>query len=209
MYQGMIGHLVQGYLAPRSSLARFSGAATDFRTLAELALLGFLLQSIGILFVDHAHPDVALRGTGGTLGNALYYAIRFSILCWLVLRIGRAFGGQAGLDRIVLAIAWYQVLSALPLTIAMWVWVGVVTGYPEFANPEQLQPETMDPRELDMLMRRVLLMMLLVGQLVWLFACLVAEAHRFEQVWGTLGVTLLAGLVLFILMSALVGVPAG
>lgn len=194
----MIGAVVQnvvgGIMRPRASVRRILDGGHGFDVALLMVVLALLAREILVLLVLGPRSE----GDGLQLGVHLQALIEgmvsFMILSALVYGVGRVFGGAGSWRETNLAMAWYLLVTSVFVPLALPALIHVAEAVAAAGDG------TVGPVEIP----GTLLTMFAVasGIMLWLFACYIAELHRFARTWNVVAVMLgLATAFSFIVMA--------
>jgi hypothetical protein len=191
MIGAVIENLIAGYLTPRRSVRRLLDGPHGMAEALLLATLAYLIGAIfAVVIPVGEHPRAGSLIGLHLLGLLLQFLSLF-LVSGLVYVIGRQLGGQGSWRDAYLGVAWYSVVTSLiaPLTL------------PARAQVMRAVDAAGDG-PVDIRLGAPLLLFLVVsGVMLWLFACYVAELHRFERTWNVLAAILgLSAVVLVVVV---------
>jgi hypothetical protein len=199
----MIGAVVQnvigGFLRPRASVRRILDGGHGFDVVLLMVLLAYLAREIFVLLIPGARPG----DTGFMLAQHLQALIQrfvsFGLLSALVYGAGRLFGGTGTWLETNLAMAWYLLVTSVvvPLALPAVIHLAAVV---DAAGDGPVAPVEIPAQPLVMFM-------VASGIMIWLFACYVAELHRFARTWNVVAVILGLSAAFSFIIMALVGSP--
>ncbi len=170
MFTQFLDRLLEGFLAPRRSAERLLSLAPDWKTVAELAILGFALQTV-LSFAT----QLALEGTGigpevsdgetaltaGALPIRVFgYSVSLVVMTLLIYWIGRHFGGGGSLCDVAAVVCWHGVVTSLLAPL-------MTIGAMEAATGDRLGI--------------IALILILSLFTIWLLASYIAAAHRYAS----------------------------
>jgi hypothetical protein len=194
----MIGAVVQnvvgGFLRPRASVRRIIDGGHGFGVALLMVLLSYLVREIFVLVIPGARPDASGLLLALHLQALTERLISFLVLSVVVYGAGRVFGGSGSWRETNLAMAWYLVVTSVVVPLALPALIHlaeVVDG----AGGGPVAPVEIPARPLAMFM-------VASGVMLWLFACYVAELHRFTRTWNVVAVILgLSAAFSFVVMA--------
>ena len=167
------------FLAPRLATRRLldQGHGADVTIL--LFLLSFLITSIFLVaFGERPEAGSALGAHGGRL---LSYGAQYVFLAFLIGKLGRLSGGTGTQPETFLALAWYLVVSSFLAPF----FIRFLSSWNVAMEQMQADPPV-DPNDIQI--NGLALAMFATMYSLWLLANVVAELHRFQNIWGVIGV---------------------
>jgi hypothetical protein len=179
MLGAVVQNLIDGYLKPRRSVRRLLDGPHGIPEAVLLVVLAYLISAIFDILFPVAEPPVRASIALHLLALLLQLLSLF-LVSGLVYGIGRRFGGQGSWRDATLGVAWYSLVTSLiaPLTV------------PARAQMiEAVEASGNGPVEIAF-GTPILIFMVASGIMLWLFACYVAELHRFRRTWSVLAVVL-------------------
>jgi hypothetical protein len=196
----MIGAVVQniigGIFRPRASVRRIIDGGHGFDVVLLLVLLALLVRQIFVTLVlgDRSQNDGLQLGMH--FSALIEGAISFMILSSVVYGIGRVFGGSGSWRETNLAMAWYLLVTSVFVPLALPAMIHVAEAV------AAAEGGAVGPVEIP----GSLLAMFAVasGTMLWLFACYIAELHRFARTWSVVAVMLGLSVALSFAVMALV-----
>jgi hypothetical protein len=194
----MIGAVVQnvlgGIVRPRTSVRRIVDGGHGFDVVLLMVLLALLVRETFVLLVLGPRSDASGLQLGVHLRAIIEGMISFVILSALVYGVGRVFGGTGTWRGTNLAMAWYLLVTSVfvPLALPALIHVAEVVAA---AGDGPVAPVEIPGNLLAMFA-------VASGIMLWLFACYVAELHRFARTWNVVAVMLgLAAAFSFIVVA--------
>lgn len=194
----MIGAVVQnvagGVLRPRASVRRIIDGGHGFDVALLMVLLALLVREIFVLLIVGARSDTGGLHLGAHVQAVIEGMVSFAVLSGLVYGGGRMFGGTGTWRQTNVAMAWYLLVTSVFVPLALPALIYVAEAVSE-AGHGAVGPVQIPGGLLTMFA-------IASGVMLWLFACYVAELHRFARTWSVVGVILgLAAAFSFIVMA--------
>jgi hypothetical protein len=194
MISAVVQNVLGGVLRPRTSVRRMIDGGHGFKVALLMALLALLAREIFVLLVLGPRSG----GNGLQLGVHLQALtegmISFVLLSALVYGVGRVFGGIGTWRETNLAMAWYLLVTSIFVPFALPALIFVAEAVAE-AGDGPVAP-------VDIPGHFLALFAVASGIMLWLFACYIAELHRFTRTWNVVAVMLgLATAFSFVLMA--------
>ena len=194
----MIGAVAQnvlgGILRPRASVRRIIDGGHGFGVALLMVLLALLAREIFVLLVLGPRSEASGLQLGIHLQAVIEGMISFLILSALVYGVGRVFGGTGTWRDTNLAIAWYLLVTSVFVPLALPALIHVAEAVAA-AGDGSVAPVDIPGNLLTMFA-------VASGIMLWLFACYVAELHRFARTWNVVAVMLgLTAALAFILVA--------
>ena len=182
----MIGAVVQnvlgGFLQPRASVRRILDGGHGFDVVLLMVLLAYLAREIFVLFIPGARPDATGFMLTLHMQALIQRFVSFIILSGVVFGVGRMFGGTGSWRETNLAMAWYLLVTSVVVPLALPAMIHLAAIVDAAANGP-VAP-------VDIPAKPLVMFMVASGIMLWLFACYVAELHRFARTWNVVAVIL-------------------
>ena len=194
MIGAVVHNVVGGFVRPRASVRRIIDGGHGFDVALSMVLLAYLAQAIFVLFIPGARPDASGSLLALHLEAVTKSLIWFLLLSAVVYGAGRVFGGTGNWRETNLAMAWYLLVTSVvvPLAVPALIHLAEVV---DAAKDGPVAPIEIPARPLAMFM-------VASGIMLWLFACYVAELHRFTRTWNVVAVILgLSAAASFVVMA--------
>ncbi|HUS54147.1 MAG TPA: YIP1 family protein [Thermohalobaculum sp.] len=199
----MIGALVQnvvgGFLQPRTSVRRIIDGGHGFDAALLMALLALLVREMFIVLFSGVQTDASGLQLGAHVLALIEGLVSFAVLSAVVYGAGRMFRGTGTWRETLLAMAWYLLVTsvlvplALPALVHLTDAVKAADGGPVGA--------------VDIPGNLLTMFAVASGIMLWLFACYVAELHRFARTWNVVAVMLGLSVAFSFILMALVPSP--
>jgi hypothetical protein len=159
-----------------------------------MVLLALLAREIFVLLVLGSRPEGAGLQLGLHLRALIEGMVSFVILSALVYGVGRIFGGKGNWRETNLAMAWYLLVTSVFVPLALPALIHVA---------EAVAAAGEGPIARVDIPGNLLTMFAVASEIMlWLFACYIAELHRFARTWNVVAVMLgLATAFAFIVLA--------
>jgi len=182
MIVAVVQNVIAGFLQPRASVRRILDGGHGFDVALLMVVLAYLLREIFVLLILGARPDGAGLMLGEHLQGLIQRLLSFVLLSAAVYGVGRALGGIGNWRETNLAMAWYLLVTSVivPLALPAMIHLAAVV---DAAGDGPMAPVEIPAQPLVMFM-------VASGVMLWLFACYVAELHRFARTWNVVAVIL-------------------
>ena len=170
MIKDLVERVIESIVTPRLSARRFlAGGPHRLDTVAALVLGAYLVQALAQVAIPGSRPAGGVSPVALHLAGLAFQVIVLGISAALVFVVGRLFGGRAGFEDCVAAMAWYGFVTSFLSPLALIGWVG----------------STAEPASGSALPA---LLFLGAGALgIWVFAGFVAELHGFRSTGLVIG----------------------
>ena len=195
----MIGAVVQnvigGFLQPRASVRRILDGGHGFDVVILMVLLAILTREIFILIFIGGRSDAFGLTLALHVQALVTGMISFLFMSALVFGIGRVFGGTGSWREANLAMAWYLLVISVVVPLVLPAVIHVT---------EVVDAAGDDPvASVDIPAKLMVMFTVASGVILWLFACYIAELHRFASAWSVLAVMLGLLLALAVIVTVL------
>lgn len=170
MFMRFADRLLEGFLAPRRSAERLLSTAPEWKTVAELAILAFALQTVlafatqlvlqGSAIGPEVNDGDASLAVSSLSFRVFGYSLSLLVMTLLIYWIGQQFGGVGSLCAVATVVCWHGVVTSLLVPL-------ITIGAMEMAAGDKLGI--------------VALMVILSLFTIWLLANYIAAAHRFAS----------------------------
>lgn len=200
MIGAVVENIIGGYLHPRASVRRLLDAGHGVDVALLMVVLAYLVVTIFAILVPGG------RSPAGGVQISLYFfgllanLVTFCLVTALVLKIGRLFGGKGTWSETGLAMAWFILVTSMiePMTLPARIHLtGLMAGA---AGDGPVEAIALPAGYLVMFMAASAVML-------WLFACYVAELHRFARTWKVLAVVVGLSGAFSLALTAVVPLP--
>ena len=194
----MIGAVVQnviaGCLQPRASVRRILDGGHGYDVALLMVVLAYLVREISVLLILGDRPDGAGFMFTMHLQGLIQRLFSFLILSAAVYGVGRAFGGTGTWRQTNLAMAWYLLVTSVVVPLALPAVIHIA-DIVDAAGDGPVEP-------VDIPAQPLVMFMVASGIMLWLFACYIAELHRFARTWNVVAVILgLSAALSFVVMA--------
>ena len=196
VFQNVLG----GYLHPRASVRRMLDAGHGIDAALLMVVLAYLIVTIFTILIQGGRPSAEGLSLGVYVIGLIANVMIFAIVTAVVFKIGQFFGGKGTLAETALAMGWFTLVTSViePLTLPARIHVTEMMA--AAADGEQVDPGVLPAGEVTMFM-------VVSAIILWLFACYVAELHRFASTWKVLATVLGLSAAFSMVLTALVSVP--
>jgi hypothetical protein len=196
MIGAVVQNIVGGIFRPRASVRRMIDGGHGLDVVLLFVLLALLVRQIFVVLVlgDRSQNDGLQLGMH--VSALIEGAISFMLLSAVVYGLGRVFGGNGSWRETNLAMAWYLLVTSVFVPLALPAMIHVAEAV------AAAEGGTVGPVDIP----GSLLVMFAVasGAMLWLFACYIAELHRFARTWNVVAVMLGLSVALSFAVMALV-----
>lgn len=182
MITAVVENVIGGYLRPRRSVRRIIDGGHGFDAVILMVLLAYLLREIFVLLIPDARSGDAGFDLGFHVVALIERFVSFLLLSAVVFAAGRFFGGTGSWRETNLAMAWYLLVTSVIAPLALPAVVHISNVVAEAGGGPL-------PR-IEMPVGALAMFMVASGIMLWLFACYVAELHRFTRTWNVVAVIL-------------------
>lgn len=196
MIADVLRWVIGGFLAPQATVRRLVDGNHGYEVAAQLFLLGFLIDAI-VLVAFGASPEAS--PAVGYVGRLLMAVLQLALMVFLVFRLGRMSGGTGSFMDTVIGMAWWSLMSALMLPVLLPFWLDMTVIMDALAEGKDASglPQ---PAAAATFGATIAIM-----TIFWLLANTVTAIHRFENIWGVLGVIVGIPFALFMLVTMISG----
>ena len=193
VFQNVLG----GYLHPRTSVRRMLDAGHGIDTALLMVVLAYLIVTIFTILIQGERPSADGVSLGVYVFGLIANVVIFVIVTAIVFKVGRFFGGKGTWAEAALAMGWFTLVTSViePLTLPARIHVTEMMA--AAAGGEQVDPGALPAGEVAMFM-------VVSAIILWLFACYVAELHRFTSTWKVLATVLGLSAAISMVLTALV-----
>lgn len=190
MFAVLIANIIDAYRNPRASARALLSRRPTLRDAVLMVLLAFAIEGVFGIVISFAY-DGAFPPTlpGAQLMRLLLVLFAFGLAATLAHVVGGWFGGKATLTQIAAVISWHAVVLTAISPISFLMVMAAQSGSGGAVTP--------------------VLLLVVVGVSIWLFASFIAEAHGFASVLPVIGVTFAAALGVAMIIATLLAVILG
>ena len=164
-----------------------------------MALLALLVREMMVVLFGGTQPDGGGLQLGAHLVAIIEGLVSFAVLSALVYGAGRVFGGTGTWRDTLLAMAWYLLVTSVFVPLALPALMHLAAAV-ENAGGGPIGA-------VDVPANLMVMFAIASGIMLWLFACYVAELHRFARTWNVVAVMLGLSVVFSFILMALVPSP--
>jgi hypothetical protein len=193
VFQNVLG----GYLQPRASVRRMLDAGHGLDVALLMVVLAYLIVTIFTILIQGGRPSVDDVSLGVHVFGLVANVVIFIIITAIVFRVGRFFGGQGTWAESALAMGWFTLVTSVIEPLTLPARIDVTEMMAAAANGEQIDPGALPAGE-------VAIFMVVSAIILWIFACYVAELHRFKSTWKVLATVLGLSAAFSMALTALV-----
>jgi len=196
MIGAVVQNVIDGILRPRASVRRIIDGGHGFAVALSMALLALLAREIFALLILGSRSEDDGVHLGVHLQALIEGMASFIILSALVYGVGRVFGGTGKWLETNLAMAWYLLVTSVFAPLALPALIHVAEAVAAAAGGPVAR--------VDIPGNLLAMFAVASGIMLWLFACYVAELHRFARTWNVVAVMLGLGAAFSFIVMALV-----